>query len=218
MKPLYDILRAYLQAAILIAATYLFGSTYGGDLIHSLVFVAVFMTLVIISRTCSIYFGMWLEKALDATVIEYDTPTELKAIRTIITGMPGVLVKSVSEGYIYSEGYRLDRNNECKHDGRLGERAVNPRPLGCLLGGIVGTTIAVGAFWCIVGMAFIVISIFLVFFMCGAIFIYGKITSDFDFIDYHDMHPRPDDADLETATGTLTNNQYRPLARNPTSD
>lgn len=206
MRPLYGILRGYLQAAILIGTTYLFGSTYGGDLIYSLIFVCVFLTLIVVSRTYSIYLCLWLEKALDATVIEYDTPSELQAIRTVISGMPGVLVKSVTEGYIYSEGFRLDRYNGCPHHDEPRKFTTNPRPLGFLLTlwGIItsillltitllfraGVSVYIGD----PALYLIVLDVSL------GIFVYGKIISDLDFIDYHGVGPRPNDADPEVAS------------------
>lgn len=127
--PLFDVLRGYLQAIMLIFLTFIFGSTYSGDLFYTLVFVVVFTTLMVISRTYSIYFCWWMEKALDVTVIEYDTLEELEAIRTALTRIPSTLVESTTGHYRYLEGYKFNDNG--RYDPSTTE--VNPRTIGCLI-------------------------------------------------------------------------------------
>lgn len=198
--PLFDIICGYFQALMLIFLTFLFGSTYGGDIIHTGLFVVVFITFVVTSRTYSIYFCWWMEKYLGVTVIEYHTPTELEAIRTILAGMPGVLVQSVTDGYKYSAGYRLDRENDCTNH-NLHLTKVAPRAIGRLVGYIVGSAINTGLplLYCATAVfsksnlvrvwptiSFASMAIFIGFFLSN------KIISDFDHVDTHDLRREND--------------------------
>lgn len=211
MKPLLRIIQSYLQALILIGLTFLFGSAYGLDLLYSLLFVLSFFTLVVVSRTYSIYLCQWLEIALDATVINYDTPAEFQAIRTIITGMPNVLVKSINAGYTYSGGYRLDRNNNCLCQLSQGQSIGNPRTIGSILGLVTGATVGCGL---IILCDFIrptefdyyqnALTFAMAFGVIIALYLYSKIDSDFHFIDLYDIHQRLENSDLESAHPTST--------------
>lgn len=60
-------LRGYFQALMLIFLTFLFGSTYSGDLLATGIFLVSFITVIVISRTYSIYFCKWMERALGVT-------------------------------------------------------------------------------------------------------------------------------------------------------
>lgn len=98
---------------MLVFLTFLFGSTYNGDLLFTVLFVVVFVTIIVVARTYSIYFCYWMEEALGVTAIEYDNSTELKAIREILVVMPGVLVENMTNDYKYFEGYRLNEKIKC---------------------------------------------------------------------------------------------------------
>lgn len=192
-QPLFNILRGYLQALLLVGMTFLFGSTSRGDFFDAGLFIFTFITLVVISRTYSIYFCWWMESVLGATLIKYDTLTELRAIRTILAGMPGVLVESVTDSYKYSAGYRLGVNSDCRnHDTPIAR--VNFRTVGRVLGVIIGPTIALAplavsgrilASPSVVLVNFLSILVFLGLSVTLGFFVSQKIISDFDFIETH---------------------------------
>lgn len=207
MRLAFRIFRGYIQAALLIASTFLFGSTYDGDTCMSAIFISVSLTLVVISRTYSIYFCQWLEHAMDASVIEYDTLTEFRAIQTTIAAMPGVIAKSVTKGYVYSEGYRLDRYNQCAVHNPVKQSTLDPLPIGWLSGLIVGLSVSIGMVMItkkiliapgysathITFVAAIAIGIVL------GLFMYCKIFSTFAFIDLHPLRATRAAPDLEEA-------------------
>lgn len=203
----FRIFRGYVQAVLLIASTFLLGTTYDGDTFVSTIFISVSLTLVVISRTYSIYFCQWLEHALDASVIEYDTLTEFRAIQTTIAAMPGVIAKSVTKGYVYSEGYRLDRYNQCAVHDPVKQSTLDPLPIGCLSGLIVGLsvsiamvmitkTILIAPGYSATRMTFvaaIAIGVVLGLFMCC------KVFSNFAFIDPQPLRAMRAASDLEEA-------------------
>lgn len=205
------VVSGYIQAGLLVAMTVFFGSTYRGTIRLSVVFVSFFATLVVISRTYSIYFCKWMESSLDATVIEYDTLTELKAIQSAIAVMPGVLVRSLIDGYVYSEGKRLDRYNPCVVHNSANEPSVDPRPIGFLVGLLAGTGLSVAVLMLLskfsvssftknknlLGPSGICLSILL------GLFLYHKIYSNFELINSHDFQRRHANSDEESARQKL---------------
>lgn len=112
---LSSVSRGFFQAVLLIFLTVLFGSTFQLDLMLATIFLTTFITLTVISRTFSIYFCSWLEHALDTIQIEYATPGELNAIRTILSGMPCVLIHNTTLGCKHAEGNRLDQQHTCSN-------------------------------------------------------------------------------------------------------
>lgn len=215
-QPLLSILRGYLQALVLIFLTFLFGSSYQGDLFFTTLFVIAFATLIVISRTYSIYFCMQMEKALNITVIEYETSAELAAIKVILAGMPDVLVENITKRYKYSAGYRLDEDTNCSQDHDLPAVKISP--------------IIIGRLFCLVLVSFIILLavmyslwgyilwgrwgtpmlpddsslegsiLILVYFVIIGCFLCQRILSDFDSINPYDI-PTPNSSPATPSNG-----------------
>lgn len=112
-KLVHGVLRGFFQALLLIFLTVLFGSTYRSNIMLSSIFLTCFITVMVASRTYSIYFCAWLEHATDAVQIEFATREELVAIRTILAGMPGALVHNTTRGRKYAAGHGLTPKRGC---------------------------------------------------------------------------------------------------------
>lgn len=112
---LSGVCRGFFQALLLIFLTVLFGSTYRSNIMLVSIFLTCFITLMVVSRTYSIYFCAWLEAAVDAVQIEYATPAELTAIRTILSGMPCVLIHNTTRKRKYAAGHRLAPERGCSN-------------------------------------------------------------------------------------------------------
>lgn len=122
-------------------------------------------------------------------MIEYDTPTELQAIKTILAGMPLVLVNNITNGYTYAAGYRVDRNDECRnHTPSI--TTPSYRLIGRILAFTASTvvtimslpyaTIANG------GISYTALTVWVFIWIPLIAFALGqKIIPDFDFMDQH---------------------------------
>lgn len=130
---LCGVLGGLLQALLLIALTIFFGSTFGPGILQAAFFVTYFVAVTVTSRTYSIYHCLWMEQALSAMIIEYRTPTEYRAIKVIIAGMPSAVVENLTDGSTYGDGYRLDRNPQCQAHPHTSSRPC-PRAFGRLAG------------------------------------------------------------------------------------
>lgn len=189
---LYRVFGGLVQVLLLLLMTILLGSTYGGDIIMATVFLAFFLSITIISRTYSIHFCSWMERALDTVQIEYDTPEQLHAIRTILSGMPSVAVRNVTTGNNYGAGISLDHKTECMNDASriTNHRTRIIRNSAILLSGSIVGGIMIAIVWLfnlvpmfsqargIVNLVYWVVES--VFFVC---FVIEKIYSDFEFIE-----------------------------------
>ena len=115
--PLQVHLIGFILLVWLCIVSFLFGSTVGGSLIRSLCLVLVFSSSVAAFRGLCIGLGLWLERALDVTVFEYDSPEERRAIESVLKAMPGALVQAQpayhTQGiwrlYLetYADGYKI---------------------------------------------------------------------------------------------------------------
>lgn len=112
---LYSAARGLFQALLLILLTGLFGSTYKSSILESIIFLGSFMTLMVISRTYSLYFCAWMEHATETIQIEYRTPAELTAIHTILVEMPSVFIHNTTSGRRYAGGNCVDPNPDCSN-------------------------------------------------------------------------------------------------------
>lgn len=192
---LHRVLIGFLQALILIFLTVLFASTYDGDILVVASFVVAFLAVTVISRTYSIYFCSWMERALDTIQIEYDTPAELRAIRTIIAGMPSVSVHNVTKKRIYFAGNRMDHSRDCENHTHhcTTHRQGGYRYFIILSCGILLTTIMFSIYTAALGPVYIerymvgyvtwTYNILQIVMANGLIA--GKLLSDFDFIVTH---------------------------------
>lgn len=95
--------------------TVLFESTYDTNILVVAIFLGFFITLTALSRTYSIYLCALLERAVDAIQIEYATPHELNAIRTILSGMPSVLTHNTTLGSKHAAGIPLEQH-DCQNN------------------------------------------------------------------------------------------------------
>lgn len=186
---LFGILRGFFQALILIVLTALLGSTYGSGILLNTMFVIAFLGVIVVSRTYSIYFCSWMERAVDTLQIEYHNPTELDAIRTILVGMPLILVVNTTQRRKYGTGYQ---NTACpSHRTSPGNGIIGP-----VAAVVSGTVCAVVLLALLLNfresvktnsffpkvVAF-VYSIFAIVFISG--FVAEKVRSDFDFLVTH---------------------------------
>lgn len=189
---LYRVFGGLLQVLLLLLMTILLGSTYKGDIILATIFLAFFLSITIISRTYSIHFCSWMERALDTVQIEYDTPEQLHAIRTILSGMPSVAVRNVTTGNNYGAGISLDHKTDCMNDASriTNHRTRIIRNSAILLSGSIVGGIILAIVWLfvpsfrsargIVNLVYWVVES--VFIVC---FVIEKVYSDFEFIETH---------------------------------
>lgn len=112
---LYRVICGFFQAVLLIFLTAILGSTYNSDILVASVFRIAFLAVIVISRTYSVYFCFWMERALGHILIEYHTPAQRNAIRTIIVGMPSVSVYNLTTGRNYRAGILVDPNCATRH-------------------------------------------------------------------------------------------------------
>lgn len=105
---LQRVIYGFFQAVVLIFLTAILGSTYNSDILVAAVFLISFLALIVISRAYSVYFCSWMERALGHILIEYHTPAQRNAIRTIIAGMPSVSVHNLTTGGNYRAGIPVD--------------------------------------------------------------------------------------------------------------
>lgn len=110
---LHGVLYGLIQAILLILLTGLFCTIYSITILLSIVFLLGVITVMVASRTYSIYFCSWMERVLDTIQIEYDTPDELAAIRTILPGMPSMFVRNMTLRRTHAAGNRLTPNDRC---------------------------------------------------------------------------------------------------------
>lgn len=99
------------------------------------IFVTFFLAMMVASRAYSIYYCLWMERALSTTIIEYPFATEPRAINAILGGMPRVLVDNVTEGTKYGAGYRLDQSPDYASHPLLRGTQPDPRMFGRVVGG-----------------------------------------------------------------------------------
>lgn len=192
---IFGVFCGFIQALMLIALTILFGSIYNNGIFQAASFVVVFIALIVISRTYSILYCLWMERAVNTTIIEYRTPTELRAIKAILAGMPLVLVDNITDGSQYGGGYRLGKNPDCTNH-PLPTTGPCPRIFGRTLGLAVGLSFAAHlvpvCVWTILPVDpewfvnnLIVFTCYLVACLFVSVCITSKIISEFDFIATH---------------------------------
>lgn len=181
----------FFHALVLILLTVVLGSTYNSDILRAAMFLVAFLALIVISRTYSVYICCWMEHAFDHIVIEYDTATQLNAIRTIIAGMPSVSVHNLTTGKHYRAGNLVDPDCATRHAQitKSRRRRVQIVTTG-LVGAVSGVMMVVMylIFRSLFGnalrysdrMAFSYIAMLFVVF-----WLMGKVCSDFGFIDAH---------------------------------
>lgn len=73
--------------------SFLFGSTYGGTLFHSLAFICTFVLVVALTRAASIEVCAWMVTKLDVVIIECATPEHKTQVEKAINEMPGTFVE-----------------------------------------------------------------------------------------------------------------------------
>lgn len=206
---LYSVCSGFIQALLLIGLTMIFASIFGPSILEATVFITYFIAVTVVSRTYSIYYCLWMEKALSTTIIEYGTPCEYRAIKAIVAGMPSAVVENLTDGSTYGDGYRLDHNPDCPDHPTTGARPC-PRTFGRLLGlavailvlppmGLLSTRFpalvfpefgpAERVFQAPVSKLYTRVLSFEIFFMIqlalGGLCVISKIISDFDSVDIH---------------------------------
>lgn len=153
------------------------------------IFVIAFLCVIVVSRTYSIYFCSWMERAVDTLQIEYETPTELDAIRTILVGMPLILVVNTTQRRKYGTGCQ---NISClSHTTLPGDRIIGP--VAAVVSGAVCAVVLLALLLNFRGsikttsffprLVAFVFSIFAILFISG--FVAEKVRSDFDFVVTH---------------------------------
>lgn len=102
------------KGLILFLLTIFFGSVFGGTLFSTTLLVMLFFVAIALSRILSVWIFCWLEKAMELRIIECESSAEMRGMARLLVAMPGVLVESVTHGYRYSGGYRVDVDtSEC---------------------------------------------------------------------------------------------------------
>lgn len=191
---LYSVCSGFLQALLLIALTIFFGSTFGPGIVEATLFITYFSTVTVVSRTYSIYYCLWMEQALSTTIVEYRTPSEYRAIKSIVAGMPSVVVENLTDGCTYGDGYRLDHNPHCPNHPPTRARPC-PRTFGRLLALAIAIfflpsmgllVLLVSRLFFLFNISFVSIEIIFLFGLgIGGLCVISKIISDFDSVDIH---------------------------------
>lgn len=187
------VLRGFFQALILIFLTALFASTYNNDIIQSTIFLTAFITVMVVSRTYSIYFCAWMEQSRDTIQIEYATPAELSAIRTILSGMPSVLIHNTTRRRKYAAGNRLTPTRDCTNHIWSFTKPL-PRGIGITTALLCGLSV-VGIMLAVFFLEMVLANLYTQFFewmgyvifwvvVCFvAVFVAEKVYSDFKFVE-----------------------------------
>lgn len=191
---LYSVCSGFFQALLLIGLTIFFGSTFGPGIVEATIFITYFSAVTVVSRTYSIYYCLWMEKALSTTIVEYRTSSEYKAIKAILAGMPSAVVENRTDGSTYGDGYRLDHNPHCPNHPSTRARPC-PRTFGRLLGSAIAIFFLLSMGLLVAVVPFPRIALFWGSFPPKALFaftlpiiglcIISKIISDFDSVDIH---------------------------------